>query len=79
LAKDNGISISEEKIESMSNSIDGMDVNNIDIVSNDFKEFAKTVSGEADKAIEGLDASIEELRDDMKTMQFDDNEIKEME
>lgn len=79
LAQENGIKLSESMIKSMSNTINGMNVNNIEQVTQRFSNFAQVISGKANAAITTLDASIEDLRGDMSTMQFNENEIREME
>jgi archaellum component FlaC len=79
LAQDNGIELTEAELEEMANTISGMNVNNIDQVTDKFNTFAETISTKADTAIDNLDASIDELRSDMAAMQFNENEITEME
>ena len=79
LAQDNGIQLSDSMIESMSQSIDEMNVDNIDSITEKFGKFAEVVSGKANASIGRLDTSIDELRSDMGAMQFNENEIVEME
>jgi methyl-accepting chemotaxis protein len=48
-------------------------------VTNKFDRFAETISEKTNTAVEQLDGSIDDLRDSMKQMQFDNGEIHEME
>lgn len=79
VAKENGIALDPTKISELASQINGMDANNIDEITNKFSVFAEEVSGTAKTAIETLDTSIEDLRNDMSNLQFDEGEIKEME
>ena len=79
LAQDNGIELTEQELQDMASAIESMDVDNIDSVTEKFETFAQTVSTRADTAIDTLDQSIDELRADMSSMQFDEGEIAQME
>ena len=79
LAQDNGIELTEQELAEMANAINGINVDNVDQVTDKFSNFAQVISSRADTAIDTLDASIDELRSDMAAMQFNENEIAEME
>lgn len=75
IASDNGIKISASMIANMSDAIDGMDISNIEAVTQKFSNFARVISGKANMGILALDTSIEDLRSDMLTMNFNEEEI----
>ena len=79
IADENGLELNAEDIEKLANKIKTLDSNNIEEITQDFSTFANEVSGKAQNAIGGLDASIDQLRGTMSDLQFDSTEIKEME
>ena len=79
LAQDNGIELTEQELAEMATAINGINVDNVDQVTDKFNNLAQVISSRADTAIDTLDASIDELRSDMAAMQFNENEIVEME
>jgi hypothetical protein len=68
LAKENGISISSSRIRELSKAIDKMDADNIEEVTGKFSKFAEKLSSGVDRAIDNLDVSIDELREDMASL-----------
>ena len=79
IADDNGLKLNAEDIEELANKIKTLDSSNIEEITQDFSTFANKVSGQAQNAIGGLDASIDQLRGTMSDLQFDSTEITEME
>ena len=79
VSRDNGIKLSGTMIESMSASIDELDVDNIEQVTEKFGKFAQVVSRKANAALSTLEISIEDLREDMVSMKFNNDELKDME
>lgn len=79
VARDNGIKLSGTMVESMSAAIDGLDADNIEQVTEKFGRFAQVVSRKANVALSNLETSIDDLREDMTSMKFNSDELKEME
>lgn len=79
IASDNGLELNAEDIEKLANKIKTLDSSNIEEITQDFSTFANEVSGKAQNAIGGLDASIGQLRGTMSDLQFDSTEVDEME
>lgn len=79
LGKANGLDESVKDITELKKAINGMNLNNIDEVTQQFSEFATAVDTEAGGKITELDMQIDELKMSMQDMQFDPQVVNDME
>ena len=80
LAKEKGLTISNDQVKELLNNIGDLNSENMDSVIKEFQEFANTVDGQATAKVEELDNEIEELRSNMTdNMHFSPEAVKGLE